>query len=615
MNRAVVVFLSAVMAGGCALGASVTLRQGVGEYTGCGDTNLVYSDDGSGSEDTNYSTDDTLSVVRDRDNWDYPNPSVQRKRAAIRFDVSSIPTDATVTSASLKLWVQGQGRGVVGSGGLPPHQNVQVHAITANWTTNEATWNKRTAAEAWTSPGGDFGPPLPGAVVGTDVLFDTVGSFHTFTIPVSAVQSWVDTPSSNMGLLLKLDDDTAFTASQIIDADFRSADFPDSADRPALVVAYELPPSGTIVVTPSPLSVEEGSGNVTFTVSRTSGAYGSVSVDYDASDVTAISGVDYTLTGGTFSWADGESDDKTFTVDILDPDVIVNSDRTFEIVLSNLTGGATAGAPNPTIVTITDDDNPGFVSLVSTTYQISAEGDSGSALLDIALQRTGGRRGAVSVLLTTTDGSAIGGSDFTAVTDAPVTWADDVDGVVNYQIEILGDTEPEIDETFTVTIATSNPVTVPLGTTTTATAYIANDDLDSDPPLVVVDSPVTGDVVSVTVAMSGTADDNVAVVSVELSVDGGAYVPVSGIVVAASQSWSTTWDSRSITNGDHTLTVRATDFEGNTATDSVTVTVDNVSGDSAGCLPSTRNGNVAWFALLAAAVLAHSARRVWLWQA
>jgi hypothetical protein len=99
---------------------------------------------------------------------------------------------------------------------------------------------------------------------------------------------------------------------------------------------------------------------------------------------------------------------------------------------------------------------------------------------------------------------------------------------------------------------------------------------DTAAPTVAFSAPSAGATVSGTVAVSGSASDNVAVAKVELSLDGGAYQPASG-----TTSWSYSLSTSGLTNASHTLTVRATDSSGNSATASETIAVSNQSSTGA----------------------------------
>ena len=96
--------------------------------------------------------------------------------------------------------------------------------------------------------------------------------------------------------------------------------------------------------------------------------------------------------------------------------------------------------------------------------------------------------------------------------------------------------------------------------------------LTSPPPVVSMTAPVNGATVGGTVTVTANATDNVGITGLQFQLD-GANVPGSATV--AGQVYSYSWNSKSAANGTHTLTAIATDTAGNTATSSVTVTVNN----------------------------------------
>ena len=102
-----------------------------------------------------------------------------------------------------------------------------------------------------------------------------------------------------------------------------------------------------------------------------------------------------------------------------------------------------------------------------------------------------------------------------------------------------------------------------------------------------VTSPANGATVSGSVPVSGTASDTVSVSSVQLSVDNGAYSNASG-----TTNWSFTLNTAALSNGSHTLTAKATDASGLSATSSpVTITVSNGSTATDCTLFASPSGN------------------------
>ena len=92
---------------------------------------------------------------------------------------------------------------------------------------------------------------------------------------------------------------------------------------------------------------------------------------------------------------------------------------------------------------------------------------------------------------------------------------------------------------------------------------------DAIAPTISVTSPSYGSVVSGIVAVSVNASDNVAVSSVSLDVDG---VAVTSSSIAP---FTTTWNSATVANGTHTLTLTARDGSNNRTSTSIVVSVSN----------------------------------------
>jgi uncharacterized delta-60 repeat protein len=101
--------------------------------------------------------------------------------------------------------------------------------------------------------------------------------------------------------------------------------------------------------------VSEDGGSTTLTVSRSGSSVGAASVDYATAPGSAASGSDFTSAQQTLTWADGDSSDKTITIDIAN-DSTDEGDETFAVELSNPVG-APLGSPARVSITIDDDDS------------------------------------------------------------------------------------------------------------------------------------------------------------------------------------------------------------------------------------------------------------------
>lgn len=225
------------------------------------------------------------------------------------------------------------------------------------------------------------------------------------------------------------------------------------------ILDNDLPPVPGVLSVAGPASVNEATANVTFTVSRTAGSDGAVSVDYVTVAGTATADADYGTRSGTLNWASGDLVPKSVTVPIID-DVIDEPHETFALNLSNPGGGATLGTASAPMLIIDDDlSGPGALSIVANVQVFETVGNA-----IVSVQRTGGFDGAVGVGYTTTSDTAVDGQDFNAVSGT-LNWADGDGGIREFQVPILNDALPEALESFVASLA--NPTggaTIGIGT-------------------------------------------------------------------------------------------------------------------------------------------------------
>ncbi|MGV3661475.1 MAG: immunoglobulin domain-containing protein, partial [Prosthecobacter sp.] len=124
-------------------------------------------------------------------------------------------------------------------------------------------------------------------------------------------------------------------------------------NKAALLVAN--PHIGALGFNPVSVNVVEDNAPLSLTLRRYGPSAGAVSVDYATVDGTALGGTDFNSASGTVSWADGDSTDKTITLNLLD-NATVEATRTFRVALSNASGPA--GPAAGVTVNLIDDDAP-----------------------------------------------------------------------------------------------------------------------------------------------------------------------------------------------------------------------------------------------------------------
>jgi hypothetical protein len=223
--------------------------------------------------------------------------------------------------------------------------------------------------------------------------------------------------------------------------------------------------------------VKEEAGDVIIVVKRQGGSTGQVTVDYATSPGTAAPGEDYEDTAGTLSWEDGDREDKTFAVPILDDDVPEGLEL-FSVALSNPSGGLDLGQPYVGKVHIKpsdqgdegDDTEAGVIKLTSHAYS-AIESDEEA---EFVVVRKGGSTGAVTVDFMTIDGSAAAGEDYLE-TAGTLEWADGESGEKPVTVTLIDDMESEGLETITV-VLTNVTGGAHLGGRDNASIVIVDDD-------------------------------------------------------------------------------------------------------------------------------------------
>jgi uncharacterized repeat protein (TIGR02543 family) len=131
----------------------------------------------------------------------------------LKFDLSSVPTNVTVSAATLNF-VQNNAIS----------NTVSIYEATNTWTELAATWNNSSTLIANTVLGSGTSPGIAGGALPTITLNGS---------GLARVQTWVQTPASNFGFGLK----TASSGNNAF-IDLRSREYATVAQRPKLSLTY-----------------------------------------------------------------------------------------------------------------------------------------------------------------------------------------------------------------------------------------------------------------------------------------------------------------------------------------------------------------------------------------
>lgn len=232
-------------------------------------------------------------------------------------------------------------------------------------------------------------------------------------------------------------------------------------------------------------STNEG-GNIVFTVTRAGDAEANQTVAYSLGGGSAGAG-DYNNAGGSVTFSQGQTS-ATFTVQT-NQDALFEGDETFLATITNPVGGTTSS----TTGTIINDD-------AAPTFSISGGSASEGSGIVFTVTRSGDAQANQVVSYNLADGSAVGGTDYTAG-GGTVTFAQG-QTTATFTVATTQDSLFEADEAFTATIA--NPIG---GATSSATGTITNN--DPAPGFSVSGGSATeGNGVVFTVSRSGDAQAN-----------------------------------------------------------------------------------------------------------
>ncbi len=529
-------------------------------------------------------------------------------RSCLKFDLGSIPPNATITNADLKLYYYS------GTTTTAP-MDISVHEIINSWIENSVSWNKRDSATNWTTAGGDYDSQEIATFTG---ITSTYG-WYTWNI-TSLAQGWYNGAIANNGLLLRSPSESGTTN---ISRKFYTSDYSTNiTQRPQLVITYTIDDTtGPDVRIDAPLNnaVVRGQAQVTVDASDTVSGINRVEIYVDSNLVTTIAAEPYEYTWDTGGLTDGNhtiqakaydtagnegiSENVSVTVNnagsvmttTIQPDAAAGKDSglskyspnnnycnnigievggditgtthgVFQFDLSSIPAGATI--TNARLKLYKYNSNGSNVPINIGAHRITSTWDEAAVSWNnrqtgTAWAVAGGDYRSLAESTSNMSGDAQWESwDITALTQSWYNGA-----VSNNGILLKGYMEGTYNDYFRKFYSSDYAVDIFKRPILEVTYMVA----DTTGPDVRIDAPLNNAVVRGQAQVTVDASDTVSGINrVEI------YVDSNLVTTIAAEPYEYTWDTGGLTDGNHTIQAKAYDTAGNEGiSENVSVTVNN----------------------------------------
>ena len=159
----------------------------------------------------------------------YWGNSPDTERSLLRFDLSSIPENAEIAGATLRLVLNNR-MAMTGDYVI----QLEIHEPDKPWVETDATWNNATASVSWDTGGGDYSGPVGSA--GIPLNEYSAGDAVEISLDAALVQQWVNNPTENRGMLFRTTSENTTDDNEKNRVTFYTSYSETEADRPRLVV-------------------------------------------------------------------------------------------------------------------------------------------------------------------------------------------------------------------------------------------------------------------------------------------------------------------------------------------------------------------------------------------
>lgn len=231
-------------------------QEGLNDYAGTSDTfistNNVNNNYGAAATiQTRYSSNSSGSAGFDL--------ARERFNTLIRFDDLGIT--GTVQSASITLTISDINSDSGGSASI----QFLAYELKKSWSESQVTWNNAATGSSWAAPGAkdasdrNLTPIFESSVyqINNDSPTLNVDNTITITLPKELVQSWIDDPASNYGILLSVGASSQYRYPYV---SFHSSEAADISLRPQLTITGDF--AGAQIPEPSSAAALLGLGGL-----------------------------------------------------------------------------------------------------------------------------------------------------------------------------------------------------------------------------------------------------------------------------------------------------------------------------------------------------------------
>ncbi len=212
-----------------------------------------------------------------------------------------------------------------------------------------------------------------------------------------------------------------------------------------------------------------GTASASFTISLTSpSVHLPVAVSYETANGSAVAGSDYQAVSGSVTIASGNLS-ATVNVPVIGDDFDEPGETFFVNISTSTTGIGVTNSQGAG--TITNSDAASTISIANAEV---SEGDAGTAALSFTATLSKPSGWSTQATYSTGGGTATA-DDYNSVSGGVITFAPS-EVTQTIQVDVVGDTNVEPDETLTVTLSNSNLVHLSAGSPMAATGTILDDD-------------------------------------------------------------------------------------------------------------------------------------------